>query len=47
VEAGSLREELDEIRLGCLWQNVEEIEVKTLCHVMKTGWNDIQRQRFF
>lgn len=31
--------------LGYLWQNVGEKEMETMCHIVETRCNDIQRQR--
>jgi hypothetical protein len=45
--SGRLREELDKIGLGCTWQNMKEMEVKTLCHVINTRRKNIQRQRWW
>jgi hypothetical protein len=34
--AGRLKEELDTVGLGCIWQNEGEKEMRTICHITKT-----------
>jgi hypothetical protein len=42
--AWGLREKLDMIGLGCVWQNARETEIRPTCHVIKVS--DIQGQRW-
>jgi len=37
---GRLKEELDTVGLGCLWQNEGEKEMRTVCHITKTRCNN-------
>ena len=38
--AGRLKEKLDAVGLGCIWQNAGEKEVRTICHITKTRRSD-------
>jgi hypothetical protein len=38
--AGRLKEELDTVGLGCIWQNEGEKEMITICHITKTRCSD-------
>jgi len=40
-----LREELDKIELGYICQNSQEMDVRSICQIITTRWNDIQTER--